>query len=137
MRRRFITLDVFTRNRFGGNPLAMVLDAQGLETAAMQAIAREFSHPETVFVLPPANAAHKASLRIFTPAAELHLQLRLFDVARGDHVRLELAQDHGQHVARIFVVLDHHDRAAGEGELERRCRVSGGAHISSDHVAHS
>jgi trans-2,3-dihydro-3-hydroxyanthranilate isomerase len=71
MRRRFITLDVFTRSRFSGNPLALVLDAQGLETAAMQTIAREFSHPETVFVLPPVNAAHKASLRIFTPAAEL------------------------------------------------------------------
>ena len=66
-----MALDVFTRTRFAGNPLALVLDAQGLDTAAMQAIAREFSHPETVFVLPPADPAHKASLRIFTPAAEL------------------------------------------------------------------
>jgi trans-2,3-dihydro-3-hydroxyanthranilate isomerase len=66
-----MTLDVFTRTRFGGNPLALVLDAQGLDTAAMQTIAREFSHPETVFVLPPENPAHKARLRIFTPAAEL------------------------------------------------------------------
>ena len=71
MRRKFMTLDVFTRTRFGGNPLALVLDAQGLDTAAMQTIAREFSHPETVFVLPPENPANKARLRIFTPAAEL------------------------------------------------------------------
>jgi trans-2,3-dihydro-3-hydroxyanthranilate isomerase len=71
MRRKFMTLDVFTRTRFGGNPLAIVLDAQGLDTAAMQTIAREFSHPETVFVLPPENAAHRACLRIFTPASEL------------------------------------------------------------------
>ncbi len=71
MRRRFITLDVFTRVRFSGNPLALVLDAQGLDTAAMQTIAHEFSHPETVFVLPPVNASHRAALRIFTPAAEL------------------------------------------------------------------
>ena len=71
MRRKFMTLDVFTRTRFGGNPLALVLDAQGLDTAAMQTIAREFSHPETVFVLPPENPAHKARLRIFTPANEL------------------------------------------------------------------
>ena len=71
MRRRFLTLDVFTRSRFAGNPLALVLDAQGLDTAAMQTIAREFSHPETVFVLPPENPANKACLRIFTPAAEL------------------------------------------------------------------
>jgi trans-2,3-dihydro-3-hydroxyanthranilate isomerase len=71
MRRKFMTLDVFTRTRFSGNPLAMVLDAQGLDTAAMQIIAREFSHPETVFVLPPENGAHRARLRIFTPTSEL------------------------------------------------------------------
>jgi trans-2,3-dihydro-3-hydroxyanthranilate isomerase len=71
MRRRFVTLDVFTERRFAGNPLAVVLEAEGLDTAAMQAIAREFNHPETVFVLPPRNAANRAALRIFTPAAEL------------------------------------------------------------------
>ena len=71
MRRKFMTLDVFTRTRFAGNPLAVVLDAQGLDTETMQTIAREFSHPETVFVLPPENGAHKARLRIFTPASEL------------------------------------------------------------------
>jgi trans-2,3-dihydro-3-hydroxyanthranilate isomerase len=69
--RRFVTLDVFTDRRFTGNPLAVVLDAEGLHTAAMQAIAREFNHPETVFVLPPADPAHRAKLRIFTPAREL------------------------------------------------------------------
>jgi trans-2,3-dihydro-3-hydroxyanthranilate isomerase len=71
MRRRFVTLDVFTAQRFAGNPLAVVLDAEGLDTADMQAIAHEFNHPETVFVLPPADPAHRARLRIFTPAAEL------------------------------------------------------------------
>jgi len=71
MRRRFVTLDVFTAQRFAGNPLAVVLEPQGLDTAAMQAIAREFNHPETVFVLPPDDPAHRARLRIFTPAAEL------------------------------------------------------------------
>jgi trans-2,3-dihydro-3-hydroxyanthranilate isomerase len=71
MRRRFVTLDVFTSRRFTGNPLAVVLDAEGLDTAAMQAIAREFSHPETVFVSAPRDPAHRAAVRIFTPAAEL------------------------------------------------------------------
>jgi trans-2,3-dihydro-3-hydroxyanthranilate isomerase len=71
MRRPFATLDVFTEQRFAGNPLAVVLDAQDLDTAAMQAIAREFNHPETVFVLPPAEPANRARLRIFTPRAEL------------------------------------------------------------------
>jgi len=71
MRRRFMTLDVFTRQRFAGNPLGMVLDAEGLDTQAMQTIAREIGHPETVFMLPPQDAAHKAAMRIFTPASEL------------------------------------------------------------------
>jgi trans-2,3-dihydro-3-hydroxyanthranilate isomerase len=71
MRRRFVTLDVFTGRRFAGNPLAVVLEAQDLDTATMQAIAHEFNHPETVFVLAPADPAHRARLRIFTPAAEL------------------------------------------------------------------
>src|SRR5205085_12540917 len=71
MRRRFVTLDVFTERRFAGNPLAVVLDAENLETDAMQAVAREFNHPETVFVFAPADPAHRARLRIFTPAREL------------------------------------------------------------------
>jgi trans-2,3-dihydro-3-hydroxyanthranilate isomerase len=71
MQRRFATLDVFTVRRFAGNPLAVVLDGEGIDDAAMQAIAREFNHPETVFVLPPGDAGHRARLRIFTPAREL------------------------------------------------------------------
>src|SRR5436305_12026262 len=71
MRRQFVTLDVFTERRFAGNPLAVVLDAEGLATDTMQAIAREFNHPETVFVLAPADPAHRARLRIFTPVREL------------------------------------------------------------------
>src|SRR5215831_11940579 len=71
MSRRFVTLDVFTERRFAGNPLAVVLDAHGLDGAAMQAIAREFNLAETVFVLPPADPRHRARLRIFTPAREL------------------------------------------------------------------
>jgi trans-2,3-dihydro-3-hydroxyanthranilate isomerase len=71
MRRRFFTLDVFTNRRFAGNPLAVVLESDGLEAADMQAIAREFNLSETVFVVPPANPDHRARIRIFTPAAEL------------------------------------------------------------------
>jgi trans-2,3-dihydro-3-hydroxyanthranilate isomerase len=71
MRRRFATLDVFTENRFAGNPLGVVLDPQGLDTPAMQGIAREFNLSETVFVFPPGDKANRASLRIFTPAREL------------------------------------------------------------------
>lgn len=69
--RRFVTLDVFTERPLAGNPLAVVLDAEGLDDAAMQAVAREFNLSETVFVLPPREARHRAWLRIFTPAQEL------------------------------------------------------------------
>jgi len=71
MRRRFATLDVFTDRRFAGNPLAVVLESDGLAAAAMQTIAREFNYPETVFVLPPSDASHRARARIFTPVREL------------------------------------------------------------------
>ena len=71
MRRRFATLDVFTSRRFAGNPLAVVLDPDGLDEEAMQAIAREFNHPETVFAFSPDDPGHRARLRIFTPAREL------------------------------------------------------------------
>lgn len=71
MQRRFVTLDVFAARPHAGNPLAVVLDSGGLDAAAMQAIAREFNLSETVFVLPPANPAHRAAIRIFTPEREL------------------------------------------------------------------
>lgn len=71
MRLDYLTVDVFTRTRFGGNPLAVVVDAEHLDTGQMQAVAREFSYSETVFVLPPADPRHRARLRIFTPVGEV------------------------------------------------------------------
>jgi trans-2,3-dihydro-3-hydroxyanthranilate isomerase len=71
MQRRYVTADVFTDRMFGGNPLAVVLDAEGLTTAQMQAIALEFNYSETTFVLPPDSPAHTAKVRIFTPRTEV------------------------------------------------------------------
>jgi len=71
MQRRYITVDVFTDRAFGGNPLAVVLDAGGLSTALMQAIASEFNYAETTFVLPPRDPAHDAQVRIFTVTSEV------------------------------------------------------------------
>ena len=71
MQRRYITVDVFTDRAFGGNPLAVVLDAGGLSTEQMQAIATEFNYSETTFVLPPADHANDANVRIFTVRSEL------------------------------------------------------------------
>jgi len=70
MKLKFATLDVFTSTRFAGNPLGVVFDADGVDSATMQAIAREIGHPETVFVLKP-EAGGTARVRIFTPGTEL------------------------------------------------------------------
>jgi len=71
MRYKFVTADVFTDQVFGGNPLAVFPQAEGLNGAQMQQIARELNLPETAFVLPPeaAEATHK--VRIFTPQVEM------------------------------------------------------------------
>jgi trans-2,3-dihydro-3-hydroxyanthranilate isomerase len=71
MQRRYVTVDVFTAAAFGGNPLAVVLDAEGLRTSQMQSIAAEFNYSETTFVLPARDEAHAAQVRIFTPRTEV------------------------------------------------------------------
>jgi len=67
----FVTVDVFTDLRFGGNPLAVFPDAQGLSDSEMQSLAAEFNLSETTFVLPPADPAHTARVRIFNRTAEM------------------------------------------------------------------
>jgi len=71
MRFAYLTLDVFTDRRFGGNQLAVLPDARGLSAEQMQAIAREFNYSETTFVLPPASPENDAHVRIFTPGQEV------------------------------------------------------------------
>lgn len=71
MGRRYAILDVFTNKALAGNPLAVVLESEGLDDAQMQAIAKEFNLSETVFVFPPENPGHSANVRIFTPSVEL------------------------------------------------------------------
>jgi trans-2,3-dihydro-3-hydroxyanthranilate isomerase len=73
MEHRFYTLDVFTSNRFEGNPLAVFTDGDGLSDDQMLAIAREMNLSETVFVQKPTNEEALARLRIFTAREELKL----------------------------------------------------------------
>ena len=68
---RYVTCDVFTTDPFTGNPLAVVLDADGLRGEQMQRIAAEFGYSETVFVGDPTEPGFDARLRIFTPRTEL------------------------------------------------------------------
>jgi trans-2,3-dihydro-3-hydroxyanthranilate isomerase len=67
----FVTVDVFTDRRFGGNPLAVFPDARGLSDAEMQALAAEFNLSETTFVLPPEDPANSARVRIFNRTYEM------------------------------------------------------------------
>jgi len=67
----YVTVNVFTQRRFGGNPLAVLPNADGLSDAEMQAIAADFNLSETTFVLPPENPQNHARVRIFTPKAEM------------------------------------------------------------------
>src|SRR5574337_438804 len=68
---KFYQADVFTSEPFGGNPVAVIPDAQGLNDDQLQQIAREMNLSETVFVFPPTDQAAVARLRIFTPTQEI------------------------------------------------------------------
>jgi trans-2,3-dihydro-3-hydroxyanthranilate isomerase len=120
----FHTCDVFTDRRFGGNPLAVVLDAAALSDVQMQAVAREFNYSETTFVLPPSDPRHGARVRIFTPIRELPfaghptvgtafvLASHLPELAEADRIVLE------EGVGPVTVEVD---RARG---LVTRCTFS-------------
>ncbi len=71
MRRRYSQVDVFTDTPFLGNPLAVVIDADGLSTEGMQRIATWTNLSETTFLLPPSRPEADYRVRIFTPVAEL------------------------------------------------------------------
>jgi trans-2,3-dihydro-3-hydroxyanthranilate isomerase len=111
-----VVVNVFTDETFGGNPLAVFPDAQGLSDAQMQALARQFNLSETTFVLPPENPAHTARVRIFTPAHELpfagHPNVgTAYVLARRRQGRvMELAFEEPAGVVKIRV---QHDAAGG------------------------
>ena len=101
--RKYFIYDVFTEDRLAGNPLAVVVEANGLSTASMQAIAREFNLSETAFVLPPKTPTHKAKVRIFTPDYEMPFAGH---PTVGTAIALtEMAQD--RDLADIFVLEEN------------------------------
>jgi PhzF family phenazine biosynthesis protein len=71
MERPFCQVDVFTEEPYLGNPVAVVVDAKGLDTGDMQRFARWTNLSETTFVLPPQAAGADYRVRIFTPSQEL------------------------------------------------------------------
>lgn len=103
------TLDVFTDRVFGGNPLAVVLDAPDLGAGLLQSIAREFNYSETVFVYPPETPAGHRRIRIFTPGRELPFAghptvgtaLLLAELGVGEADRITLEEEVGSVPVRI------------------------------------
>ncbi|MGH7709847.1 MAG: PhzF family phenazine biosynthesis protein [Gemmatimonadaceae bacterium] len=71
MQLRFVTADVFTDTRFGGNQLAVLPDPPDLSDELMLSVTREFNYSETVFVQPPERPFNTRKLRIFTPGGEV------------------------------------------------------------------
>jgi trans-2,3-dihydro-3-hydroxyanthranilate isomerase len=125
VRRKFHTLDVFTEVTLAGNPLAVVLDSDGLDTARMQAIAREFNLSETVFVQAPRDLVNTAKLRIFTPSRELPFaghptvgtaillaELRASELLGREDVRVVLEETIGTVACTVRHLKDHAPRAS-------------------------
>jgi trans-2,3-dihydro-3-hydroxyanthranilate isomerase len=124
VRRKFYTLDVFTEHALAGNPLAVVLDSDGLDPARMQAIAREFNLSETVFVLAPHDPINTAMVRIFTPARELPFaghptvgtaillaELRAAEVLQKEDVQVVLEETVGVIQCTVRHIKDRAPRA--------------------------
>jgi trans-2,3-dihydro-3-hydroxyanthranilate isomerase len=144
MKLNFVTVDVFTGTQFAGNPLGVVLNAEGLSGGQMQAIAAEFNLSETTFVLPPKDPAHTAEVRIFTPRYEVpfagHPNVgTAFALARA-------GTSYGRPVSRDKVVFEEKaglvpieilkDGATIDGaRLASPQRLSVGAEISSELIA--
>ena len=149
----YVTLDVFTDRPFGGNPLAVIPDGRGLDAAQMQAIATEFNYSETTFVLPPADPAHTARVRIFTPTNEIPFaghpnvgtafvlgrRETAFGVATGDRmvfeedaglVQIDLLRENGAVIGAGFVAPQPLDRG---GEIES-AMMAGCVSLSPDAI---
>ncbi|RYD26013.1 MAG: PhzF family phenazine biosynthesis protein, partial [Lysobacteraceae bacterium] len=114
----FFTTDVFTTTRFGGNPLAVVMGGDTLDTPTMQAVAAEFNLSETTFVLPPADPAHTAHVRIFNRTAEMtfagHPMVgTAFVLARQNNDLVEATFEIAAGLVRVRIARDDADNPVG------------------------
>jgi len=143
MKLEFHTLDVFANKRFGGNPLAVVLDADMLPASLMQTIACEFNLSETVFVMKPREATHSARIRIFTPGGELPFaghptigtaallaELRMPEINGERDAIILLEEEIGP--LRVGLRLREHGAAHGEFVVPKLPQVVEGAPSKED-----
>ena len=119
MKLNYLLLDVFTSERFKGNPLAVVLKGDGLLDNEMQTIARELNLSETVFLTKPHSERNTAAVRIFTPQVELpfagHPTVGAAVVLGLQHklqaVRIE------EQVGLITALVERIDKSTGEARF--------------------
>jgi trans-2,3-dihydro-3-hydroxyanthranilate isomerase len=114
----FFTADVFTEARFGGNPLAVVIGADALDSRTMQALAAEFNLSETTFLLAPADPANTARVRIFNRTAEMafagHPMVGTAFVLANQHPDLTVAAfEIPAGIVRVQIDRDADGRAVG------------------------
>lgn len=116
--RAYTVVDAFSARPFSGNPVAVVLDAEGLSAADMQAIARWTNLSETTFLLPARHPGADYALRIFTPRSELpfagHPTLgsahAIIEAGRHKPKNGVLVQECGSGLIRIAVTGEAGDR---------------------------
>ncbi|WP_405238375.1 PhzF family phenazine biosynthesis protein [Lentisalinibacter orientalis] len=126
MRYRYFICDVFTDTLFGGNPLAVLPDASGLDTGRMQRIAREFNFSETSFVFPPESGGDRR-VRIFTPKVEVpfagHPNIgTAFVLATSGELDGRDSVLFEEAAGEVRVSIDRGANGEGEGEGEGRIR---------------
>lgn len=134
---RFVQVDVFTSQRFGGNQLAVFPEAEGLSDDEMQAIALEMNFAETTFVLPPRVAGTDARVRIFTPELELpmagHPTVGTAFVLGAERNARRLVFELG--VGPTPVDIDPGDGVTGTARMEQRLPAFRAAEASRETMA--
>ncbi len=139
MLRRYATVDVFTHRAFGGNPLAVVLDSEGLSTAQMHAIALEFNYSETTFVLPPRDPANDARVRIFTLSGEIpfaghpNVGTAFVLAARAAKAQTRLTFEEAAGLVPVEILREAGDVVGGELTAPQPLRKS--THFSAEQIA--
>ena len=146
MRYHYLTVDVFTDHRFGGNQLAVIPDARGLTTEQMQAITREFNFAESTFVLPPTSPDNDAQVRIFTAAREVPFAghpnvgtgfvLAALGQVQGKPVRDALRFEEKAGVVTVTIERDASGAPVGT-ELTAPAPLELGDEVPAAHVAHA
>jgi trans-2,3-dihydro-3-hydroxyanthranilate isomerase len=139
---RYYICDVFTDTRFGGNPLAVLPQADGLSTQQMQQIAREFNFSETTFVF-PAKAGHTRRVRIFTPAREIPFAghpnvgtaFVLASIGEFGEIKSSVTVTFEEEAGLVSVVIQESDGKIASCELTAPQSLSFGKTLPADLVA--